>query len=170
MNSMNEKNCRAFTAPGEGDAPSPPVESAFLSADEIVELVDAFARERIICRGGADEGAAGEEHLSPTAIVVIHQRNYVVRFAPPLPAPCTTPGLPAASRSSRRSTTFGAATGTSSAFRRGRSSRSCSRARLAATRGSSCSCAFLAGGFLRRSSARGGFFSRCLSSTGFLCS
>src|SRR5688500_15099069 len=160
MNSVNEQKCGAIAALGEGDASSPPVESAFLSADEIVELVDALAGERIICRGGADQGAAGEEHLSPTAIVLIHQRNNVVRYARALPAPSATPGLPATSRSSRSSTTFGAAAGTSTAFRGRRSSRR--------RPGSSRRCALLRGAFPRRSLARGGFLTGCLSSTGLL--
>src|SRR3954463_9465421 len=63
---------------GERNAAIAPVEAAFLTPDEVGELVDAFPCKSVICRCRAKDGAAGQQNFSPgwlSLVVVLHRSS-----------------------------------------------------------------------------------------------
>src|SRR4029079_601491 len=77
MDTVHEKNRRSTSAPCECDTISAPLESAFLTADEVGELVYTFSSKRVVGGGGAKNGAARQCNFSPAIVVTLHRGGYL---------------------------------------------------------------------------------------------
>src|SRR3954471_21149332 len=78
MDPVNQQHRWPVAPLGDGNAPIAPLEAAFLTPDEVGELVDAFPCKSVICRCRAKDGAAGQQNFSPgwlSLVVVLHRSS-----------------------------------------------------------------------------------------------
>src|SRR5512132_3774818 len=81
MNAVDEENRRAFATLGKGDPSVSPLEAAFLSADQVGELVDALACERIVGSGSGEDRPTGQQNLAPRSfafVVLLHTPHFAL--------------------------------------------------------------------------------------------
>src|SRR2546423_10999736 len=76
---MNEKDRRPVAVPGKGDPSVTPFEAAFLSTNEVDELIDSLSRKGVVSRGSAKESSAGQQDFFPRSFrlfdVLLHQSS-----------------------------------------------------------------------------------------------
>jgi hypothetical protein len=76
---VDEKYRRAFAVLGEGDPSVAPFEPSFFSANEVDELIDTLSGKRVVSRGSAKEGSAGQQDFLPGSfrlfVVLLHQSS-----------------------------------------------------------------------------------------------